>query len=395
MEKAQEKEIKGGLAAPNKQYYAWAYLLKNVRQSFVACHRSELGRVLTVMMEGQEVQRRFLYKFGDPKFFKKIQFKILYDWAVLWYELRKIANLSHYNEDAPLWDSPGSPEWTKDALAIPLKEAGLLQWKHLFYNGELRDFDNLNIEVGGGLSKFKYLQKKSWAGNVTEEVISTNGLVDQMQLDTSMKKEVTKWYWLMLDIVDGEFNLPEEIWRGCLPEQQLKDLWQVSTTLLYNTVKPAALRRNNLFSIHRAFWTPRKLSRLRQDNVVRCKKCGSASADDLHMFIDCLLLLTFWQEVGDAVNDILPSSPEVRPLIVMFGCSDETRKMGRDGAKLLFYMMLVARREICRKWISPVPPTFIEWKNSLIYYYKFDCYKVCKRTRFWNLLKHWLGSGEV
>ncbi|KAJ1154541.1 hypothetical protein NDU88_007292 [Pleurodeles waltl] len=154
---------------------------------------------------------------------------------------------------------------------------------------------------------------KSWAGNVAEEVGSTNGLVDQMQLDISMKKEVAKWHWLMLDIVDGEFNLPEENWRECLPELQLIVLSQVSTTLLYNTGKPATLRRNHLFSIYRAFWTPKKLSRLRQDNVVRCKKCGSASADDLHMFFYFPLLRTFWQEVGDAVNVILPSSPKHQP----------------------------------------------------------------------------------
>ncbi|KAJ1121970.1 hypothetical protein NDU88_000476 [Pleurodeles waltl] len=156
-----------------------------------------------------------------------------------------MAKLSYYNAYVMIWDSPDSPEWTKDALAIPMKEAGFLQWKHLCYNGKLRDFDNLNIEVGGGLSKFKYLQMKSRVGNVTEGVGSTNGLVDQMQLDISLKKEVARWYWLMMDIVDGEFNLLEEIWRECLPEPQLKDLWQVSTTLLYNTVKPAALRRNH------------------------------------------------------------------------------------------------------------------------------------------------------
>ncbi|KAJ1101364.1 hypothetical protein NDU88_006432 [Pleurodeles waltl] len=189
----------------------------------------------------------------------------------------------------------------------------------------------------------KYLQMKIWVGNVTEEAGSTNELVDQMQLDIPMKKEVARWYWLMMDIVDGEFNLPEEIWREFLPEPHLKDLWQVSITLLYNTVKPAVLRRNLLFSIHRAFWTPKKLSRLRQDNMVRCMKCGS---DDLHMFIDCPLLRTFWQEVGDAIKENLPTSPKVRPLMVMFGCSYEAQKMGRDGAKLLFYMMLVARREI-------------------------------------------------
>ncbi|KAJ1105572.1 hypothetical protein NDU88_002977 [Pleurodeles waltl] len=80
------------------------------------------------------------------------------------------------------------------------------------------------MEVGGRMSKFKYLQMKTWVRNVTEKVGSINGLEDQMQLDIPLKKEVGRWYWLMMDIVDGEFNLPEEIWRECLPEPQLKDL---------------------------------------------------------------------------------------------------------------------------------------------------------------------------
>ncbi|KAJ1123975.1 hypothetical protein NDU88_002439 [Pleurodeles waltl] len=239
-------------------------------------------------------------------------------------------------------------EWTKDALVIPLKEAGFVQWRHPSYNGELREFDNLNMEVGGRLSKFKYLQMKTWVGNVTEEVGSTNRLVDQMQADTPMKKEVARWYWLMMDIEDGEFNLPEEICMECLPEPQLKDLWQVSTTLLYNSVKPAAAVRSVV--LHQL---------------------------TIYMFIDCPLLCKFWQEVGDLIKEILPTSPKVRSLIVMFGCSYEVQKMGRDGAKLLFYMMLVARREIRRKWISPIPPTFVEWKNALIYHLELDCRKVC------------------
>ncbi|KAJ1101054.1 hypothetical protein NDU88_006128 [Pleurodeles waltl] len=184
------------------------------------------------MMEEQEVQESFLYKFGDPKFFKKIRFKILQDWAILWYEVRKTTRLSYYSEYAPVWDSPGSPEWTKDALAIPLKEAGLVQCRHLCHNGETREYENLNMEVGGRLSKCKYLQMKSWARNVTEEVGSTNSVEDQVQLDIPLKKEVGRWYWLIMDIVDGEFILPEEVWRECLLEPHLKDLWQVSTALL-------------------------------------------------------------------------------------------------------------------------------------------------------------------
>ncbi|KAJ1141724.1 hypothetical protein NDU88_008052, partial [Pleurodeles waltl] len=55
--KLRRKKEKGGLAAPDMQYYAWAYLLKKVRQSFNALDHSELGQVLIAMMEGQEIQR--------------------------------------------------------------------------------------------------------------------------------------------------------------------------------------------------------------------------------------------------------------------------------------------------------------------------------------------------
>ncbi|KAJ1152456.1 hypothetical protein NDU88_005231 [Pleurodeles waltl] len=138
---------------------------------------------------------------------------VLQDLARHWYEVRRTTRLSYYSEYALVLDSPGSPEWTKDALATPLKEAGLLQWVHLCYNGEVREIENLNMEVRGRLSKCKYLQIKSWARNVTEEVGSTNSVVGQIQLDTPLKKEVARWYWLIMDIVDGEFTLLEEVWR--------------------------------------------------------------------------------------------------------------------------------------------------------------------------------------
>ncbi|KAJ1104307.1 hypothetical protein NDU88_001719 [Pleurodeles waltl] len=208
MLKALSVELKGGFEMSNANQVEIRGLCEDLGKKIddlaghAAALEDEVGELRMVMEENKE-QIRYL---------KEAEAGILHDWAVLWYEVRKITRLSYYmSEYVPIWDSPGSPEWTKDTLAIPLKEAGFVQRTHLCYNGELREFDNLNMEVGGRLSKFNYLQMKTWGGNVTEEVGSTNGLVYQMQLDTPMKKEVAKWYWLMIDIVDGEFNLPEEI----------------------------------------------------------------------------------------------------------------------------------------------------------------------------------------
>ncbi|KAJ1218253.1 hypothetical protein NDU88_005836 [Pleurodeles waltl] len=108
------------------QHYAWAFFLKNAREIFNQPGRSELGQTLIAMMEENcESQKSFLHKYGDPKFFKKVQSKVLQGLAKLWYAVRRVTNLSCYSKHAPVWVSPGSPEWTKDDLATPLKEAGL------------------------------------------------------------------------------------------------------------------------------------------------------------------------------------------------------------------------------------------------------------------------------
>ncbi|KAJ1172649.1 hypothetical protein NDU88_004493 [Pleurodeles waltl] len=57
-----------------------------------------------------------------------------------------------------------------------------------------------------------------------EELGCTNSVEDQLHLDTSLKKEVARWYQLIMDTIDGEFTLPKEVWKECLPEPHFKDL---------------------------------------------------------------------------------------------------------------------------------------------------------------------------
>ncbi|KAJ1083055.1 hypothetical protein NDU88_003215 [Pleurodeles waltl] len=80
-------------------------------------------KIMTSSINGASTN--FMFKFGDPKFFKKIRLKTMRGLAESWYHIRQSAKLTYYNIDAPIWDSPGTPECFRDVLALPIRQAGL------------------------------------------------------------------------------------------------------------------------------------------------------------------------------------------------------------------------------------------------------------------------------
>ncbi|KAJ1188859.1 hypothetical protein NDU88_005616 [Pleurodeles waltl] len=47
-----------------------------------------MGLILEVMMKFEKVvEEAFLYKFGDPNFFKKVRLRVLFDAANVWYKV--------------------------------------------------------------------------------------------------------------------------------------------------------------------------------------------------------------------------------------------------------------------------------------------------------------------
>ncbi|XP_078515581.1 enhancer of rudimentary homolog isoform X1 [Lissotriton helveticus] len=57
--------------------------------------------------------------------------------------------------------------------------------------------------------------------------------------------------------------------------------------------------------MHRAYWTPRKLSKFGSGGVVVCPKCGSPNEDDLHMFVHCSKIQSFWEVMSNCLSNIL------------------------------------------------------------------------------------------
>ncbi|KAJ1133201.1 hypothetical protein NDU88_011498 [Pleurodeles waltl] len=109
----------------------------------------------------------------------------------------------------------------------------------------------------------------------------------------------------MVEISDGNFTLPIDLWGNLMPIDKVGGWWKKSVSVLYEVVKPAPLRKNHLYTLHRAYISPEKLSKIKKGEVIKCLKCGSVGATDVHMFWDCPSIRLFWEEVCDTVSAML------------------------------------------------------------------------------------------
>ncbi|KAJ1099308.1 hypothetical protein NDU88_004410, partial [Pleurodeles waltl] len=50
-----------------------------------------------------------------------------------------------------------------------------------------------------------------------------------------------------------------------------------------------------------AYVTPRKHSKMRKGGVVKCTTCGLKNAIDIHIFMECPVIHSFWEKVGKAL----------------------------------------------------------------------------------------------
>lgn len=121
---------------------------------------------------------------------------------------------------------------------------------------------------------------------------------------------------------------------------------------------------------------------------VNCKKCGLEKASDLHMFKECPAIAEFWERVGNTTSDILGLQLQINLSLIILGISSEVTGSARS---FLFYAMLLARREICKRWVECSPPSHAEWLSLVFSISRLDRSGTLSRRKkaFWGFLLKW------
>lgn len=142
---------------------------------------------------------------------------------------------------------PGTPDCLRDQLSLPLKAAGLLYWGGS-QNHVMSSWEVLSNCTRGQLTKFKYYQVCSWWARqvwVDEEDYSW---LDQAMRVGPLKREVSLWYWALVEADDDSDVAISRLWAEELGGGNSKEVWLDSFSILRAVVKPASLKRNHLFT---------------------------------------------------------------------------------------------------------------------------------------------------
>lgn len=99
----------------------------------------------------------------------------------------------------------------------------------------------------------------------------------------------------------------------------------------------------------------------------------------------------YWTSVCDFLGEVMGIQIKVSPCLVFFGLiQEEGVHRSSPLSKFIFYVALLARREICRFWKSEGPPSFAECLKSVIYTSQSDM--ACdpsSQDKIWTMLTDW------
>ena len=123
-----------------------------------------------------------------------------------------------------------------------------------------------------------------------------------------------------------------------------------------------------------------------------CRRCVEENINDIHMFSTCPGLEEIWRDVSEILTGINGCNIKVNSLLILFGTENSANQQITPSLKrLIFYLILLARREICIiNWTLPSPPTCQKWLYSVDRVANMD-QKVCPRKRTVEMWSNYIG----
>lgn len=137
---------------------------------------------------------------------------------------------------------------------------------------------------------------------------------------TSLKGLITKLYKkIHLKVLETDSQLSSRVtWEedvGELTDAQ----WNGGVTSVDFLSLLAAQKRTQLYIIHRAYYTPKRLSQFGKCPDASCPRCMAAVGDLIHMLWRCLKLYIYWEGVLSKINSVFERNLRMDPILCIFG----------------------------------------------------------------------------
>lgn len=116
--------------------------------------------------------------------------------------------------------------------------------------------------------------------------------------------------------------------------------------------------------LHRAYYTPQRLSRIYPQRVPNCQRCKQEIGTFWHMIWSCPKIQPYWEAVASKLTDVIGTDIQVGPSILLLSYLENV-DVERYSKLCLMFSLYYARWEIMLKWKSETSPNCASWQCSV------------------------------
>ena len=231
---------------------------------------------------------------------------LLYQYRRIWDIAAKILGTPTHNDYTPLWHNKILPEFISIPNTNIWSEHGIYYLHHLFSNGTLKNFERLQNEFllpNSLLFQFLQVHHAVQAQFTQPLPQSSPNVVMAIVKGEDPRRLISDFYVMLLTPSSTvlAYNLRPRWERevGLLEDEE----WSEALDACKTVSPKLSDRLTQLYVVHRAYLTPLRIARFRQQSSTSCTMCNQATGTFFHLLWACSVLQGLWKQIVDCLHD--------------------------------------------------------------------------------------------
>ena len=359
-------KIRGGLALSKMDWYHYAFSLSQLakmyklytfpdqRPSWV---NMEEGLVAPATLEAFLTQngRRTpcddpVLAFAQETWLKAYQFinicPFLSSKASIWFNKKLLIDKKTF-----MWE-----KWSKSGINL---------LGDVFTTNGIKTFVELKQEFNLEQKEYwKYLQLAHCIRAKLKSVPDPPSGCQEVLMKPGLKKAST-FYHLIREARTPKLEGLRLCWERDLGVPILEDSWKWVVESWYSCSQDTQSQLIQYKLLHRKYWTPSKLAKLKLMDNDTCWKCQKETGTLIHMLYECEKNADLWKGIVNLLCSLLQCDLTMSPDLCIFGLLPDNINISKRYKLWIRLVTVSGCRIILRHWKSPTPCSFKEWTELL------------------------------
>uniref|UniRef100_A0A3P9CYM2 Reverse transcriptase domain-containing protein n=1 Tax=Maylandia zebra TaxID=106582 RepID=A0A3P9CYM2_9CICH len=355
----------GGLALSKMVWYHYAFSLSQL----VKIHNSSTDKPSWVGIEESLVApsslEAFLTQKGRPVPFKDPVLSFMQE---TWLRAHQYTNSSPYlTARASIWYNKKVLIGKKPVWWEAWARTGINQMGDLFGQTGMKSFAEIRREFNLDPREiWRFFQIRHCIKAILKNNLDPPSSVQKMFATPDNNRiRASKFYGSFREAHAPSLGGLRRCWEKDLGIQISEDSWKmlISSWHVCSPETQSQLIQYKL--LHRNYWTPSKLVRLKLADKDICWKCQQEVGTLVHMLYTCRKNDYLWDGIINLVNDIFKLNLSKSPAICVLGLLPDDNILSKKQRLWMRLAFITGCRVILRHWKSSSPCSFKEWTEQM------------------------------